>query len=300
MKLNIVRHILFCLAVINILSACGGGGGGGEKSSNSVSTKPQVTLETSKGTIVLELRPDKTPLTVSNFLQYVNDSFYNNSIFHRILRPTATSSLRLIQGGGFSAYSSQTLVSRAPIAFEGYSTTGLGNVIGTIAMARSTDRNSATSQFFINTINNTALNKAGGGYAVFGSVIKGMNVVRTINAVATDINSKPTTKIILTSAKETTPITETIPPMPSGLTISGGVKKIELSWNDIPEATSYNVYYSTQSGVTTTTGTKASNLAPPVSQSGLAPNTAHYYIVTAVNRVGESVPSPEVSTTTSP
>ncbi len=140
-----------------------------------------VVIQTNMGNIELELNAEKAPNTVKNFLNYVNSNFYDNTIFHRVIKDF------MIQGGGFTAdmKQKQTL---APIAIE--SNNGLKNDRGTIAMARTNDPNSATSQFFINTKNNNFLNYSaptmqGYGYAVFGKVVKGMDVVDKIESVKT-------------------------------------------------------------------------------------------------------------------
>ena len=147
-----------------------------EKRSN-----PLVKLETSMGEITLELYPDKAPATVANFLQYVKDGFYDGTIFHRVI-PTF-----MIQGGGFDAQMNQK-PTKAPIQNE--ADNGLTNDLYTAAMARTMDPNSATAQFFINVadnkpLNHTAKTMQGWGYAVFGKVIKGQDVVDKIKAVPT-------------------------------------------------------------------------------------------------------------------
>lgn len=137
---------------------------------------PQVVFETNRGEFLIELYPDKAPKTVENFLKYVNAGFYKNTIFHRVMRRF------VIQGGGFT----QDMIekpTRPPIINE--AANGLTNEIGTIAMARTGDPDSATSQFFINLENNVGLNfrspdPDGIGYCVFGRVLKGMDVVREI------------------------------------------------------------------------------------------------------------------------
>lgn len=136
---------------------------------------PRVKLETSQGDIVVELAPQKAPKTVDNFLQYVNDKHYDGTIFHRVIDGF------MIQGGGFTEDMAQKTV-RAPIVLE--SDNGLKNERGTIAMARTSAPNSATSQFFINVNNNTPLDFKPGnpGYAVFGKVVEGMDVVDKIKA----------------------------------------------------------------------------------------------------------------------
>ena len=142
---------------------------------------PQVEMRTSLGTIVLELQPENAPLTVKNFLQYVNDGFYNGTIFHRVIADF------MIQGGGFTA-DMQQKKTRDQIKHEGGN--GLRNQVGTIAMARTADPNSGTSQFFINVVDNQMLDFRGPGpqeigYCVFGRVIKGLDVVNKIRNVQT-------------------------------------------------------------------------------------------------------------------
>ena len=143
--------------------------------------KPMVRLKTSAGDIVLELDAEKAPVTVKNFLQYVESGFYSGTIFHRVI------SNFMIQGGGFDTKGHQK-ETRAPI--ENEAANGLKNDIYTIAMARTGDPHSATAQFFINATNNdflnfTAPNPRGFGYAVFGKVVEGTDVVDKIRAVPT-------------------------------------------------------------------------------------------------------------------
>jgi cyclophilin family peptidyl-prolyl cis-trans isomerase len=142
---------------------------------------PMVKLVTSVGDITLELYPDKAPATVANFLAYVDDGFYTGTVFHRVIRNF------MIQGGGFAADLARKQT-KAPIKNE--ATNALKNDRGTIAMARTNVPDSATSQFFINTVNNTSLDfrdpsPMGIGYCVFGRVVEGMDVVDAIQAVAT-------------------------------------------------------------------------------------------------------------------
>jgi cyclophilin family peptidyl-prolyl cis-trans isomerase len=141
---------------------------------------PQVDLRTSAGTIRLELYPAKAPKTVENFLQYVRDGHYNGTVFHRVIDGF------MIQGGGFDASFKQKQT-RKPIANEAKAgaSAGLKNDIGTVAMARTSDPDSATAQFFINVNDNAFLNAGdpkgdGVGYAVFGKVVSGMDVVTKI------------------------------------------------------------------------------------------------------------------------
>ena len=142
---------------------------------------PKVVLETSKGKIVIELYLQKAPETVVNFLDYVDAKFYDGTIFHRVI-PNF-----MIQGGGFTA-DMKRKPGKGPIKNE--ADKGLKNDRGTIAMARTGDPHSATAQFFINIINNDFLNhknktQQGWGYAAFGKIIEGMDVVDAISAVKT-------------------------------------------------------------------------------------------------------------------
>lgn len=142
---------------------------------------PRVRMQTSLGDIVIELFPDKAPKTVANFLQYVKDGFYDGTIFHRVIADF------MIQGGGYSA-DFERKPTRAPIINE--ADNGLRNARGTIAMARTFEPHSATAQFFINVVDNPALDHTadtprGWGYAVFGRVIGGMDVVDAIRQVPT-------------------------------------------------------------------------------------------------------------------
>ena len=140
-----------------------------------------VKMQTSKGTITIELNGEKAPNTVANFLTYVREGYYDGTIFHRVI------SNFMIQGGGFTADMEQKSTHN-PIQNE--ANNGLGNEIGTIAMARTNDPHSATAQFFINVKDNDFLNfssetQQGWGYAVFGKVTEGMDVVNAIKDVAT-------------------------------------------------------------------------------------------------------------------
>jgi peptidyl-prolyl cis-trans isomerase B (cyclophilin B) len=138
-------------------------------------------METSKGTVTIELNSEKAPVTTANFIEYVESGFYDNTIFHRVIRDF------MIQGGGLTI-DMQKKSNRPPIKNE--ADNGLKNNTGTIAMARTGEPHSATSQFFINVKDNTFLNHRsktgrGWGYCVFGRVIKGMDVVQTIENVPT-------------------------------------------------------------------------------------------------------------------
>lgn len=149
--------------------------------SEAESKNPQVELETNKGAIVLELYPEKAPKTVDNFLRYVRWGQYEGTIFHRVIPEF------MIQGGGLTPDMKQKLTE---LAVENEADNGLKNDRGTVAMARTQDPHSATSQFFINVKDNAFLNHKsktpqGWGYTVFGKVVKGMDVVDAISKVKT-------------------------------------------------------------------------------------------------------------------
>jgi peptidyl-prolyl cis-trans isomerase A (cyclophilin A) len=139
----------------------------------------QVMIKTNKGDIVVELNADKAPKTVANFLRYVDEGFYDGTVFHRVIRGF------MIQGGGFTA-DMKRKSTHEPV--ENEAKNGLKNLRGSIAMARTSDPHSATSQFFINHVNNSNLDYPsfdGWGYAVFGKVVSGMDVVDAIAGVRT-------------------------------------------------------------------------------------------------------------------
>ncbi len=161
----------------------------------------KVKFETTSGDIILELDSAKAPGTVENFMKYVRSSFYNGTIFHRVIDGF------MIQGGGHTEDMTEKDTD-PPIKNEAYN--GLKNVPYSIAMARETPPHTATSQFFINTVNNTFLNyvdsSSNWGYCVFGMVIEGMEVVKSIEAVETEsvgsFDDVPKTPIIITRAAE--------------------------------------------------------------------------------------------------
>ena len=161
---------------------------------------PQVELNTSAGTIVLELYPEKAPKTVANFLAYVKSGFYDGLVFHRVIDGF------MIQGGGMNAKLEEKQT-RAPI--ENEAKNGLRNDAGTIAMARTQNPHSASAQFFINLEDNRSLNYPspdGWGYAVFGKVTGGMDVVRKIGKEPTTTRGYqrdvPATPILIQSARQ--------------------------------------------------------------------------------------------------
>jgi peptidyl-prolyl cis-trans isomerase A (cyclophilin A) len=160
---------------------------------------PRVAFDTTAGVIVVELAPQQAPKTVANFLEYVQSGQYDNTIFHRVMAGF------MIQGGGYKPDLSEK-PTRAPIPLESQS--GLTNKRGTISMARRGDPNSATSQFFINVVDNPSLDYPkpdGHGYAVFGKVVEGMAVVDKIRAAPTAPSGShqdlPQTPIVIKSAR---------------------------------------------------------------------------------------------------
>jgi cyclophilin family peptidyl-prolyl cis-trans isomerase len=161
-------------------------------------SNPEVSIETSLGDMQVELYPDKAPITVKNFLQYVDDGFYDNTVFHRVAASPA-----VIQGGGFASGSRKEKPTREPIKNE--ADNGLSNTRGTVAMARTPDPHSATAQFYINVKDNDFLDKNqardGWGYCVFGKVIEGMDVADKISQVRTGPDERPLQDIIIKSIR---------------------------------------------------------------------------------------------------
>lgn len=161
----------------------------------------KVIMETNKGKIVIELMGDKSPLTVKNFVDYVEEGFFDGLVFHRVIDSF------MIQGGGFTPDGSHK-DGKSPIRNE--ANNGLSNEIGTLAMARTNDPHSATAQFFINVADNTFLDyqdSSNWGYCVFGKVTEGMDVVNQIKGVktgrnrATQMGDWPIEDIIIVSAR---------------------------------------------------------------------------------------------------
>jgi peptidyl-prolyl cis-trans isomerase A (cyclophilin A) len=160
---------------------------------------PKVQFDTSMGNFVIELAPKQAPKTVANFLEYVKAGHYDNTIFHRVIPGF------MVQGGGFTSDMTEK-ATRSPIPLE--SENGLKNERGTVAMARRPDPNSATAQFFINLVDNPRLDYPspdGHGYAVFGKVIEGMDVIDKIRSVQTASvkghQNVPVTAVVVKSAK---------------------------------------------------------------------------------------------------
>ena len=155
---------------------------------------PKISIKTTLGEIILEVYPDKAPKTVENFLSYVKSGFYNGTIFHRVINGF------MIQGGGYDQ-SMKEKPTHPPIQNEAKN--GLKNRAYTIAMARTPDPHSASAQFFINANDNAFLDypgQDGWGYAVFGKVISGKEVVNKIQVVETDRRDKPKANVIIESA----------------------------------------------------------------------------------------------------
>jgi cyclophilin family peptidyl-prolyl cis-trans isomerase len=181
-------------------------GGGRLASLRVVVPQPAVQLTLAQGTIELELDPERAPVTVNNFLDYVNSGFYNNTIFHRVVADF------VIQGGGYVPGNPDPVFKtpgRPPIALE--SDNGLSNARGTLAMARTSAPDSATSQFYVNVVDNPDLDyrsEAEPGYAVFGKVVAGMDVVDAISVVSVravpslGLTHVPVTNVVVTAARQ--------------------------------------------------------------------------------------------------
>lgn len=164
---------------------------------------PKVKFATTAGDFVIEVYPDKAPKTAENFLQYVKDKHYDGTIFHRVINNF------MVQGGGYdTSYAQKT--TRPPVTHEGRDALAKGgarNVVGTVAMARTNDPNSATAQFFINVKDNAFLDPSpqSPGYTVFGKVVSGMDVIEKIKAMPTGPGGPfpsdvPRTPVVITSA----------------------------------------------------------------------------------------------------
>ncbi|MEC5388049.1 peptidylprolyl isomerase [Uliginosibacterium sp. H3] len=176
---------------------------------------PRVKFETTVGNFTLELYPEKAPKTVANFLKYVEDKHYDGTIFHRVIPGF------MAQGGGFTKDMQQK---PTRVAVENEARNGLRNVPGSVAMARTPDPHSATSQFFINFSDNRFLNftaetTQGWGYTVFGKVVEGMDVVNKMASIPTGVaggmSDVPTTPIVITSARLVAPAAAPAAPTPA-------------------------------------------------------------------------------------
>lgn len=196
------RAALFALVLFPVIAACQKPQEDGipaavaeEATEAPADPSPKVRLKTSMGEILLELNAEKAPLTVGNFVQYVKDGHYNGTVFHRIINGF------MIQGGGMELTDGRLAEKRTRPPIKNESQNGLKNDRGTIAMARTNDVNSATAQFFINVVDNNNLNfPSMGGYAVFGKVIEGMDVVDKIKAVPTRPGDVPVEPVVIESA----------------------------------------------------------------------------------------------------
>ena len=204
---------------------------------------PRVTVTTSMGTVVVELYPDQAPITVANMLAYANSGFYTGTLFHRVIPGF------MDQGGGYTTGMVYKTPTYANITLE--SNNGLSNLRGTIAMARTSVADSASTQFFINQADNLFLNyssAASPGYAVFGRVVSGLAVIDSIAVVPRNSSDKPTTDITITSVQQTV----------GGSAIAAADGRISVS--DLEAGASWR--YSFDSGQTWTTGVGSSFAVP--------------------------------------
>jgi len=179
---NILKIAIYSLAIVFVLNSCSKKNDEAEMPIIEETSMTQVTIKTSLGDIQLELDGEKAPITVENFVSIANSGYYAGTIFHRVIN------VFMVQGGGLNADMSNKSTGTAPIQNE--ANNGLANDRGTIAMARTMEPHSATGQFFINHkdnsfLNHTGENPQGWGYAVFGKVTEGMDVVDAIADVAT-------------------------------------------------------------------------------------------------------------------
>jgi len=162
---------------------------------------PQVSMLTNLGTMVVELNPTAAPLSTDNYLQYVNTKFYDNTLIHRIV----TAGIFVAQGGWLTPAPAVQPGQKAAIALE--VNKGLSNLKGTIAMARSSELNSATSQYYFNLADNVALDTSSGGYAVFGKVVSGIEVLDAMASVKTTtaygLADFPASSVIVLTATQT-------------------------------------------------------------------------------------------------
>lgn len=196
-----IRAVIVGMAIVLATAAVAAEQKGDTPVAANPSGNPVVLMKTSQGDIKIELDKAKAPVTVENFLVYVNDKFYDGTIYHRVIPAF------MIQGGGFDKEMNQKKT-KAPIKNEAGN--GLKNLNGTLAMARTGDPNSATAQFFINTKDNAFLDHRndtpqGYGYAVFGKVIEGQDVVKKIEQVQTTTKAPhenvPVTPVVIESVR---------------------------------------------------------------------------------------------------
>jgi peptidyl-prolyl cis-trans isomerase A (cyclophilin A) len=169
------RYALISMVAFALLGSCNA-----EETEKAATAGSKVRMKTNKGDIVIELNAEKAPITVKNFLKYVGDKHYDGTVFHRVIDGF------MIQGGGFAVDAGNLVEKKTGEGIKNESQNGLKNDKGTIAMARTNDPDSATAQFFINVADNAMLNfPSNNGYAVFGKVVEGMDVVEKIKAVET-------------------------------------------------------------------------------------------------------------------
>ena len=188
-----MRTVLLSLLVIILLGVPSISGAQESKAKKTDDKHPVIIIKTNMGIIEIALDAEKAPITVENFLSYVEESFYDSTLFHRVIKGF------MIQGGGFTTNIARK-ATKPPIKNEGKN--GLSNLRGTIAMARMNTVHSATSQFFINHVDNKPLDSMQEyGYAVFGKVTKGMDVVDKIATVKTGSQDMPVKQVVIESVR---------------------------------------------------------------------------------------------------
>lgn len=174
------RIALLAIALLPAIASCEPAKEAEKPAAAATAKAPKVRLKTNQGDIVLELNAEKAPITVENFLGYVKKKHYDGTVFHRVIDGF------MIQGGGFALSDGKVLEKPSGKGIKNEGQNGLKNDRGTIAMARTSDPDSASAQFFINVVDNAMLNyPSNGGYAVFGKVVEGMDVVDKIKGAAT-------------------------------------------------------------------------------------------------------------------
>lgn len=191
-----------------------------EAKATAAAPAPKVTVKTNHGSFVIELNPEKAPITVKNFLSYVDKKHYDGTVFHRVMGTF------MIQGGGFAEKDGKLVEKATGEGIKNEAANGLTNAKGTIAMARTPLPDSATAQFFINVVDNgyrlDPANSDGHGYAVFGKVVEGMDVVEKIKAVPTGV-----AEITMIRKGTGQTVTQAVPDVPTEKVVIESITRLE-------------------------------------------------------------------------